>query len=85
VQAVGDDVEVLIDGGVRRGADLVVARALRARAAMVGRPCLYGLAAGGQRGVAHALDQLLLGAERTMALLGATSLDDLTREHVRRC
>ena len=85
VQAVGDEVEVLIDGGVRRGADLVVARALGARAAMVGRPCLYGLAAGGQRGVAHALDQLLLGAERTMALLGATSLDDLTRQHVRRC
>jgi L-lactate dehydrogenase (cytochrome) len=85
VQAVGDGVEVLIDGGVRRGADLVVARALGARAVMVGRPCLYGLAAGGERGVAHVLDQLLLGAERTMALLGAASLDDVTREMVRRC
>jgi L-lactate dehydrogenase (cytochrome) len=85
VQAVGDGVEVLIDGGVRRGADLVVARALGARAVMVGRPCLYGLAAGGERGVAHVLDQLLLGAERTMALLGATRLDDVTREAVRRC
>ena len=85
VQAAGDGVEVLIDGGVRRGADLVVARALGARAVMVGRPCLYGLAAGGQRGVAHALDQLLLGAERTMALLGAASLDEVTRDLVRRC
>jgi L-lactate dehydrogenase (cytochrome) len=84
VDVVGDDVEVLIDGGVRRGADLIVARALGARAVMVGRPVFYGLGAAGERGAGHALDHLLTGAERTMALLGASSLDDVTREMVRR-
>ncbi|HJR23855.1 MAG TPA: alpha-hydroxy acid oxidase [Acidimicrobiales bacterium] len=82
VDAVGDSVEVLIDGGVRRGADLVVARALGARAVMVGRPVFYGLGAAGERGAGHALDQLLSGAERTMALLGAATLDDVTRDMV---
>ena len=53
--------------------DLVVARALGARAVMVGRPYLYGLGAGGERGVGHVLDQLLAGAERTMALLGVAT------------
>jgi L-lactate dehydrogenase (cytochrome) len=83
VDAVGDGVEVLLDGGVRRGTDIVVARALGARAVMVGRPYLYGLGAGGERGVGHVLDQLLLGAERTMSLLGVTSVDDLTEAYVR--
>jgi L-lactate dehydrogenase (cytochrome) len=83
VDVVGDGVEVLLDGGVRRGTDIVVARALGARAAMIGRPYLYGLGAGGERGVGHVLDQLLLGAERTMALLGATSVDDLTEDYLR--
>jgi L-lactate dehydrogenase (cytochrome) len=83
VDIVGDDVEVLLDGGIRRGTDLVVARALGARAAMVGRPYLYGLGAGGERGVGHALDQLLTGAERTMALLGVAKVDDLTDEILR--
>jgi L-lactate dehydrogenase (cytochrome) len=77
VDAVGDGVEVLLDGGVRRGTDLVVARALGARAVLVGRPYLYGLGAGGERGVGHVLDQLLAGAERTLALLGVTRLDDV--------
>ncbi len=84
VDAVGDSLEVLIDGGVRRGADLIVARALGARAVMVGRPCFYGLGVGGELGVGHALDQLLTGAERTMALLGAAALADVTREMIRR-
>jgi L-lactate dehydrogenase (cytochrome) len=83
VDAVGDGVEVLLDGGVRRGTDIVVARALGARAVMVGRPYLYGLGAGGERGVGHVLDQLLLGAERTMSLLGVTSVEDLTEDYVR--
>jgi L-lactate dehydrogenase (cytochrome) len=83
VDAVGDSVEVLIDGGVRRGTDIVVARALGARAVMVGRPCFYALGVAGERGVGHVLDQLLAGAERTMALLGAASLDDLTPELIR--
>ncbi len=83
VDVVGDGVEVLLDGGIRRGTDLVVARALGARAALVGRPYLYGLGAGGERGVGHVLDQLLSGAERTMALLGVSRVDDLTDEVLR--
>jgi L-lactate dehydrogenase (cytochrome) len=79
----GDGVEVLLDGGVRRGSDIVAARALGARAVMFGRPYLYGLGAAGERGVTHVLDQLLKGAERTMALLGATTLDDLTADMIR--
>ena len=84
VAAVGGDVEVLLDGGVRRGRDLVAARALGARACMIGRPCLYGLGVGGERGVLHVLDQLLTGAERTMALLGETRVDDLTTAAIHR-
>jgi L-lactate dehydrogenase (cytochrome) len=83
VDAVGDDIEVLLDGGIRRGTDLVVARALGARAAMIGRPYLYGLGAGGERGVGFVLDQLLTGAERTMALLGETKIDDVTSSVLR--
>ena len=84
VDAVGDDVEVLLDGGVRRGTDVVVARALGARAVMVGRPYLYGLGAAGERGVGFVLDQLLSGAERTMSLLGVTEVDALTPDVIRR-
>jgi L-lactate dehydrogenase (cytochrome) len=84
VDAVAGAVEVLIDGGVRRGADLIVARALGARAVMIGRPYLYGLGVGGERGVAQVLDQLLAGAKRTMALVGVTRLEDLTDDIVRR-
>jgi L-lactate dehydrogenase (cytochrome) len=83
VDVVGDDVEVLLDGGIRRGTDLIVARALGARAAMVGRPYLYGLGAAGERGVGFVLDQLLAGAERTMALLGVTKIDDVTGDVLR--
>ena len=84
VDAVGDDLEVLVDGGVRRGSDLIAARALGARAVMVGRPYLYGLGAAGERGVGHVLDQLIAGAERTMSLLGAATLDDLTPDLIHR-
>ena len=83
VDIVGDDVEVLLDGGIRRGTDLIVARALGARAAMIGRPYLYGLGAAGERGVGFVLDQLLAGAERTMALLGVNNVDDLTPDVLR--
>ena len=84
MDVVGDDIEVLIDGGIRRGSDLVVARALGARASMIGRPYLYGLGAAGERGVGHVLDQLLTGAERTLALLGVTAVDDITSDVLRR-
>jgi L-lactate dehydrogenase (cytochrome) len=81
-QRVGDRLEVLCDGGVQRGSDLVKAVALGARACLVGRAYLYGLAAGGERGVAQVLRWLDEGCRRTLALLGCRSLAELGREHV---
>lgn len=80
--AVGTRVEIICDGGVRRGSDIVKAVALGARACTVGRAYLYGLAAGGGRGVEVALDLLDAGVRRTMALLGCASVDDLDRSVV---
>jgi L-lactate dehydrogenase (cytochrome) len=77
--AVGDRVEIICDGGVRRGSDIVKAVALGARACMAGRAYLYGLAAGGERGVDHVLTMLHTDVRRTMALLGAASIADLDR------
>jgi L-lactate dehydrogenase (cytochrome) len=77
--AVGDRIEVWCDGGIRRGADVVKAVALGARAVLVGRPYLYGLAAGGERGVAHVLASFDAGVRTTMALLGVARVDDLDR------
>jgi isopentenyl diphosphate isomerase/L-lactate dehydrogenase-like FMN-dependent dehydrogenase len=68
---------LILDGGVRRGSDLVKARALGARACLVGRPWLYGLAADGERGVGAALGLFAAELDRTLALLGVTSLDDV--------
>ncbi len=82
VQAVGDRLEVICDGGVRRGSDVVKAVALGARAAMAGRVHFYALGAGGERGVDHVLGLLDAGVRRTMALLGATSVDEITRDLV---
>ncbi|MEV0389351.1 alpha-hydroxy acid oxidase [Nonomuraea sp. NPDC050643] len=82
VNAVGDRAEVLIDTGITTGADLVAARALGASAAMVGRAYLYGLMAGGERGVRRALDVLSREAGRTLQLLGVPRMEDLTTEHV---
>ena len=81
VEAVGDRCEVLVDTGVRTGADLAAARALGASAAMVGRSYLYGLMAAGEPGVDRAIE--ILGTEYTRALqlLGVTSSDDLGTEH----
>ncbi|MEY2740152.1 MAG: hypothetical protein RL283_254 [Actinomycetota bacterium] len=74
MDAVGDSIEVLVDGGIRRGGDVVKAVALGARAAMCGRPYLYGLGAGGEMGVRWVIDHLTQGISRTMALVGATSV-----------
>jgi L-lactate dehydrogenase (cytochrome) len=82
VDAVGDRLEVICDGGVRRGADIVKAIALGARACMAGRAYLYGLGAGGERGVDHVLGMLAADVRRTMALLGARSVDELGRDLV---
>jgi L-lactate dehydrogenase (cytochrome) len=83
VDAVGDRAEVYIDGGILSGADVVAAVACGARAAFVGRAYLYGLMAGGERGVQRAADILQEDVARTMALLGVTRVSDLGREHVR--
>jgi (S)-mandelate dehydrogenase len=76
--AVGNKVEVMIDGGFRRGTDIVKALALGARAVLLGRAPLYGLAAGGAAGAARALDLLASEIDRTMALLGARSVSELS-------
>jgi L-lactate dehydrogenase (cytochrome) len=81
--AVGDGVELLCDGGVRRGSDIVAAVALGATACMVGRAYLYGLAAGGEAGVDHVLDLFDRDVRRTLALLGCRSAAELSREDVR--
>ena len=83
VDAVGDRAEVYIDGGILSGSDAVAAVARGARAALVGRAYLYGLMAGGQRGVQRAADILLAEVESTLALLGVTKVSDLRPEHVR--
>jgi len=77
VQAVGDEVEVLFDGGVRTGADVVKALAFGARAVLCGRACVWGLAAGGTGGVQHVLELLRDGIERTLENLGCASVHDL--------
>ena len=82
-EAVGDRVEILCDGGVRRGSDIVKAVALGARACMTGRAYLYGLAAGGERGVDWVIDHLREGTRRTMGLVGASDVAELSPELVR--
>jgi heme/flavin dehydrogenase (mycofactocin system) len=77
VDAVGDDAEVLLDGGVRRGGDVVKALALGARAVMIGRPYLWGLAADGQAGVENVLDVLRSGIDSALLGLGRTSVHEL--------
>jgi L-lactate dehydrogenase (cytochrome) len=80
--AVGDRVEIICDGGVRRGSDIVKAVALGARACMAGRAYLYGLGAAGERGVDHVLRLLDADVRRTMALVGARTVGDLTPDLV---
>jgi len=80
--AVGDQVEVLVDGGFRRGADVVRAVALGARAAMIGRPWAYGLAAAGEPGVARVLAVLREDIDRTLRLVGAPSIEALDPSYV---
>ncbi|HEX5522303.1 MAG TPA: alpha-hydroxy acid oxidase [Pedococcus sp.] len=83
VDAVADRAEVYVDGGILSGADVVAAVACGARAAFVGRAYLYGLMAGGERGVQRAADILQEDVARTMALLGVPRVSDLGRDHVR--
>jgi heme/flavin dehydrogenase (mycofactocin system) len=80
--AVGDQVEVLLDGGIRRGSDVVKALALGARAVLIGRAYLWGLAANGQAGVENVLDILRGGIDSAVLGLGHASVRDLTRDDV---
>ncbi|MGY4645181.1 alpha-hydroxy acid oxidase [Cellulomonas sp. URHB0016] len=82
-EAVGDRTEVWVDTGITNGADVVAAVALGADATLVGRAYLYGLMAGGERGVDRAVEILAREVRRTMALLGVSSVDELGPQHVR--
>jgi len=81
-EAVGDSIEIIADGGVRRGSDIVKARAMGADAVMAARTYLYALGAGGELGVDWMLDFLAEGTRHTMALCGVTSVNELNREFV---
>jgi L-lactate dehydrogenase (cytochrome)/glycolate oxidase len=81
-EAVGDQIEVLLDGGVRRGSDVVKALALGAKAVMIGRAYLWGLAANGQAGVENVLDILRGGIDSALLGLGRNSIHDLSAEDV---
>jgi L-lactate dehydrogenase (cytochrome) len=80
--AVGPQAEVLVDGGIRRGADVVKALALGARAVLIGRAYAYGLAASGVRGVAQAIEILRSETRRTMKLLGYAAVGGLDRRAI---
>lgn len=82
VAAVGDRTEVLMDGGIRRGSDVVKAICLGARAVLVGRAYAYGLAAAGLPGVRRAIEILRDGVERTMRLLGCSSISELNQSYI---
>lgn len=82
VAAVGGQVEVLMDGGIRRGSDIVKAICLGAKAVLCGRAYAYGLAAAGEAGVTRALEILRVDVDRTLKLLGCTSIAALDRSYI---
>jgi pre-mycofactocin synthase len=81
-ESVGDEIEILLDGGIRRGSDVVKALALGARAVMIGRAYLWGLAANGQAGVENVLDVLRSGVDSAVLGLGHASVTDVTAADV---
>jgi L-lactate dehydrogenase (cytochrome) len=83
VDAVGGRTEILVDGGVRRGTDVLKALALGATACMIGRPYLYGLAAGGEAGVNRAIELLRSEIKRDLMLLGCPDVKKLDRSYLR--
>jgi L-lactate dehydrogenase (cytochrome) len=83
-EAVGDKVEVILDGGIRRGSHVLKALALGAKACSIGRPYLYGLAAGGEEGVAKALDILRTELKRSMQLCGCTDVSKISGKILKR-
>jgi L-lactate dehydrogenase (cytochrome) len=80
VEAVGREVEVIMDGGVRRGSDVVKALALGAKAVAIGRAYLWGLAAAGEEGVGNVLDILRAGVDSGLLGLGKRSVQELGPE-----
>lgn len=84
VAAVGDKLEVILDGGIRRGTDVIKALALGASAVSIGRSYLFGLGAGGEAGVDRALALLKEEIVRDMAILGCRTIDEITSDYVRR-
>jgi L-lactate dehydrogenase (cytochrome) len=82
VASVGDRIEVLLDGGIRRGSDIIKALCLGARAVMVGRAYAYGLGAAGGAGVARAIEILRADLIRTLKLLGCASIAELDRSFI---
>ena len=82
--AVGGDLDIVCDGGIRRGGDIVKALALGATSCMVGRAYLYGLAAAGEEGVDWVIEHLRTGMQRDMALCGAASVSELTPDLIYR-
>jgi len=84
VAAVGNDIEILIDGGIRRGSDVIKAIALGAKACLIGRPYLYGLGAAGEEGVTQAYSILKDEMTRVMQLLGCRSIAELDTSYVKK-
>ena len=84
VDAVQGRADIIVDGGIRRGTDIIKALALGAKACMTGRPYLYGLAAGGERGVSRAIDIFSSEIKRDMSLLGVKQTADIGPRHLRR-
>jgi len=82
VTAVGQQIEVLMDGGIRRGSDIVKALCLGARGVLVGRAYAYGLAAAGEAGVARAIEILRDDVQRTLQLLGCGSVSELNKSYI---
>ena len=82
VDAVGDQIDVVLDGGVRRGSDVVKAVAMGAKAVMIGRAYLWGLAATGQAGVENVLDVLRGGIDSALLGIGKANITDLTRDDI---
>jgi|TARA_X000001036_G_scaffold141072_1_gene133919 L-lactate dehydrogenase (cytochrome) len=81
--AVGDQIDVVCEGGIQRGTHILKALSVGAKCCSIGRYYLYALAAAGQAGVERALNQLAVEVERDMKLMGATKVDQLSRSNIR--
>ncbi|MDA9910569.1 alpha-hydroxy-acid oxidizing protein, partial [Amylibacter sp.] len=82
IDAVGDQIEVWMDGGIRSGQDVAKAVSLGAKGVMIGRPFIYGLGAMGQKGVSKALDIIHKELDTTMALCGERDITNMTRDNL---